>query len=129
MTEFISNTQLAITIIKIKNCVFNMTYTTTTEFNYIKIRLQEEFNKKRIDKIITSECFEFGIKNNDGIITLTDNISNSFLVLSVDSLSEYIDNIVDLIIEYAQYDLNNQKEKQEAFKNNKILFKNKIINT
>ena len=129
MTEFISNTQLAITIIKIKNCVFNMTYTTTTEFNYIKIRLQEEFNKKRIDKIITSECFEFGIKNNDGIITLTDNISNNFLVLSVDSLSEYIDNIVDLIIEYAQYDLNNQKEKQEAFKNNKILFKNKIINT
>lgn len=124
MALFISSNSLAITIIKIKKVLFGKEYITISELNYIQTRLQKEFNKDRINIVINSDPLN-NIVVNDRIITLANNISNNFMMLSVLGLSEYTDTIIDLIIEYAEYDLQEQIEKVSEFKSDKRDIKEK----
>ena len=126
MMKFISHDLLAMTIITIKNNLFEQDYITIEEFNYIQNELQKEFNKEQKEIIIHSDFNKFSsdnIKISNSIITVVENPYIYYVANSI--ISEYAYIISELIMEYAEQNLKQQKEKFTEFKNKNHTFEDK----
>ena len=125
MALCISKSSLAVTIIKLKSVLFNKEYITTSELDYIHINLQRKFNKEKVNIIINNDNLDNNIEKNGQIIKLSSNSSNNFIMLSVLGLTEYSEIIIDLIVEYAEFELQQQVEIVSQFKSDKRDIKEK----
>ena len=125
MALSISKSSLAVTIIKLKSVLFSKEYTTSSELDYIHINLQRKFNKEKVNIIINNDSLDNNIEKTDEIIKLSSNSSNNFIMLSILNLSEYSDTIIDLIMEYAEFDLQQQIEIVSQYKSDKRNVKEK----
>lgn len=129
MTKFISYDLLAMTIIEIKRNVLGKDYITLAEFHYVRMQLQKEFNKEDKDMIIHSDLGRFDpddLKVDNGIIRLAP--APLIKYVSTSRLIDYAYIILELIMEYAEKDLKEQKEKFEEFKGENNTFKQKQKN-
>ena len=125
MALCISKSSLAVTTIKLKSVLFNKEYITTSELDYIHINLQRKFNKEKVNIIINNDNLDNNIEKNGQIIKLSSNSSNNFIMLSVLGLTEYSDIIIDLIVEYAEFELQQQVEIVSQLKSDKRDIKEK----
>lgn len=128
MTKIISFDYLAMTIIKIKSSMFGKNYITLDEFYYIETELQKEFNRENCDMIIYSDFGRFDpddIKLDNGIITITDKPLTKYVLTPKSFLADYTYIILELIMEYAKIDFENQKSKLENFKSENFTFEAK----
>ena len=125
MALSISKSSLAVTIIKLKSVLFSKEYITSSELDYIHINLQRKFNKEKVNIIINNDCLDNNIEKTGEIIKLSSNSSNNFIMLSILNLSEYSDTIIDLIMEYAEFDLQRQIEIVSQYKSDKRNVKEK----
>lgn len=126
--RFISNDFAAITIIKIKQFLFGIDYITTGEFEYIRNELQKTFNKEDNGMIIHSDFNKFdpdNIEANNSIITITEEASIIFGPNH--RLANYFYVIAELIMEYAEKELETKKLEFERFKNENDTFEKKQI--
>lgn len=126
MTSFISYDLLAMTIIEIKRNVFDVEYTTLSEFHYVRMELQKEFNKKQIDIIIHSDFGHFdpdNLKVQNNTITIVDNPLINYVPNS--RLSDYFYIIAEIIMEYSEKELKEKQEKFNKFKNENDAFEAK----
>ena len=125
MALSISKSSLAVTIIKLKSVLFSKEYITSSELDYIHINLQRKFNKEKVNIIINNDSLDNNIEKTGEIIKLSSNSSNNFIMLSILNLSEYSDTIIDLIMEYAEFDLQQQIEIVSQYKSDKRNVKEK----
>lgn len=126
--KFISIDSLAMTIIEIKCNLFGVDYTTYDEFYYIQDELQKEFNKEENDMIIYSDFNKFdpdNIEVNNSIITIAEEASINFGPNH--RLANYFYVIAELIMEYAENELETRKLEFEKFKNENDTFEKKQI--
>ena len=129
MRTIISYDLLAMTIIEIKKCVLGIDYATMDEFYYINQQLQKEFNKENNNTIIYSDFGKFDpddIKVDNNILKIASDPLTKYV--STSKLSDYAYIILELIMEYAEKNLEEQKEKFEEFKGENNSFHEKQKN-
>ena len=128
MRKIISFDFLAMTIIKIKNSVFGKNYITLDEFYYIQSELQKEFNRVDANIIIYSDFGKFDPDNinlDNGLITIAKNQLTKYGLTPTSFLADYAYIILELIMEYAKIEFENQKNELATFNNENTTFKEK----
>lgn len=96
--SFLSQSYVALALIKAKSQIFNEGFVTTSELNQFIIYMQREFNKRDLNIVIVNELNpeDFSIK--DGIVTITDNCCYDLNSLSYKVLNVLTD--VSLILDF-----------------------------
>lgn len=126
--RFISFDFFAMTIIKIKQNLFGIEYITVDEFYYIKEELQKVFNREDNGIIIHSDFHKFDPDNinvNNSVITIVKDPTTNFVINANLVFADYLYIIVELIMEYAENEIREQREKFEKFRNENPTFEDR----
>lgn len=126
--RFISFDFFAKTIIKIKHNLFGIEYINVDEFYYIQEELQKVFNREDNGIIIHSDFHKFDPNNiivNNSVITIVKESLDNFVIDSNSRLSDYLYIIVELIMEYAEKESMERRQKFENFRNENTTFEDR----